>query len=123
MYNKKEREREKARINNSKERNHDGSHCFVRLDMREKSVLFFFLRLLSFGIFMTTFMSFKTYTCKFFEDKIIIMTRIIETRRTKFFWFFFRREKLKKKQTLHRVELNYDRQVHRWVRLNVVDWR
>ena len=123
MYNKKEREREKARINNSKERNHDGSHCFVRLDMREKSVLFFFLRLLSFGIFMTTFMSFKTYTCKFFEDKIIIVTRIIETRRTKFFWFFFRREKLKKKQTLHRVELNYDRQVHRWVRLNVVDWR
>jgi hypothetical protein len=33
---------------------------------------------LGFGIFMTTFMSFKTYTGKFFENKIIIMTSIIE---------------------------------------------
>ena len=34
---------------------------------------------LGLGIFMTTLMSFETDACKFFEDKIIIMTSVVET--------------------------------------------
>ena len=53
-------------------------------------------------------MTFETYSSKFFENKIIIMTHI-ETKRD-FNEIFSLKRKIK--QTWHPVELNYDQREH-----------
>ncbi len=72
---------------------------FKNMNKKKKS-----LKCLSLCI-ITTFMTFKTYSSKFFKDKIIIMTNTIETKEKK---IVFKIKENNNKQTLHQVELNYD---------------